>query len=124
MKKAIVVFFLISTMCFAQVQARHIDFTKELHGLDEKPILSSDGKTPFTLGEVCVNALELSSPEDKNITGVDKLKMYELAKKIYKNKDAVLTAEEVTLIKDRVAKYYATIVVGPAFEILDPASVK
>lgn len=111
-----------ASLCFGQAP-RTIDFTQQIHGLDGKPINGGDGKTPMTLGEVSVNALQVGGQDDSKLSGVEKLKMYELAKKIYNNKNATLTAEQITMIKDRIAKYYATIVVGPAFEMLDPASL-
>ena|SRR5579863_1114841 len=104
--------------------ARTIDFTRVLHGIDGKPILDKDplSGTPvqITLGDVAVNALYAQTPQDQNLSGVDKFKLAQLAVKIYKNKAAVLTADQIATIKDRIGKVYGALVVGESWKLLDP----
>jgi hypothetical protein len=109
-------------------QAHHIDFTKELVGFDGKPLLDpidpvNPGKKPdqMTLGEVSINALETGLTEDRDMTGEKKIELDNLARKIYKNKDCVLTAEETTLLKQRIGRLYGPLVVGVAWRLIDPA---
>ena len=101
--------------------------------IDGKPVIK-DGRPvmkkspPFTLRTACVNVLTMREMDDrgrgKEITGKEKVRRYELAKKIYHSKELVdLQAEEITLLKDLVGKIYPPITVGQAFEILDPHSV-
>jgi hypothetical protein len=107
--------------------ARHIDFTKLLIGMDGNPVTFADAKglpTPMTLGDAAVGALEVILEEDRQATGAAKFKLDELARKIYKKKDAVLLVEEVATIKERIGKYYGPMVIGPAWRILDPAEAK
>ena len=82
---------------------------------------------PFTLRTACVNVLTMREVDDrgkaKEISGKDKVKRYELAKRIYHSKELVdLQAEEIALLKELVGRIYPPITVGQAFEILDPHS--
>jgi len=104
-------------------QPRTIDFTTALVGLDGKPMMNGDPKTPvaLTLGEVSVTALEAQLEEDRTATGADKFKRDELARKVYQKKSVALTAEEIATIKDRIGKSFGAMVVGAAWRLLDPA---
>lgn len=108
----------------AAAQSHPINFTQEITSLDGKPIMApaspTDPKTqPVTLGDVCVNALETMMQDDAKLTGKDKFDMDLLARKIYKQKSASLSPEEIKLIKDRIGKIYSATIVGPAWRMLD-----
>jgi len=104
-------------------QARHHRLTQPILDLDRNPIPGGDAKTPvLTLGIVAVNALESILEEDRGQTGSDKFKADELARKVYKAKAAVLTVEEISLIKTRIGKAYGPLIVGYAWRLLDPAT--
>jgi hypothetical protein len=122
--RLLTVFLLCAGLLGAQ-DARHIDFTQELHGLDGKPIpLAKSGDKPSentTLSEVSVTALVMQLDEDRSMSGATKFSNSELARKIYKAKNAILTAEEVATIKDRIGKVYPPLIVGAAWPLLDPA---
>lgn len=110
----------------AAAQSHTINFTQEITSLDGKPVMAPTSATdpkpqPITLGDVSVNALETMMQEDAKLTGLDKYNMDVLAHKIYKQKSAVLTAEEIKLIKDRIGKIYSATIVGPAWRMLDEA---
>ena len=109
------------TLLFAQ-DARHIDFTQVLNGVDGKPIVNPD-KSPMTLSDAAVTSLETALDEDRPADGSKQFRLDELARKVYQSKDAVLKVEEIALIKERIGKtpwnYHA--VVGAAWRILDPA---
>ena len=50
--------------------------------------------------------------------GVDKVKKYELAKKIYASDEVDLNEDEIKTIKDAVGENFAPIVVGQIYELL------
>jgi len=62
-----------------------------------------------------VNALLSAVEKDK---GVEKIKKYELAKKVYSNVEVDLNEDEIKLIKDRVGELYAPVIVGQIYELL------
>jgi len=68
-----------------------------------------------TVKMAIVNAV-LSPVEKEN--GVDKVKKYELAKKIYASDEVDLDEKEIALIKERVGEGFAPIIVGQIFELL------
>ena len=107
----------------AQDTPRSIDFTQVLIGMDNKeiPNTGSDPKKPLTIGDVTVQALETLLDEDRKSTGAEKFHMDEIARKVYQNKKAVLTAEQISMIKDRIGKVYGPLIVGAAWRVLDPA---
>ena len=123
---------LATLMCFTAIaqdkpQSQHYDFTQKLIGVDGKPITITDkGKDgqALTLGEVSVMSLEASLDEDRTATGIDKFKRDQLARKIYGQKDVVLSVEEVTLIKERIGKAAIPPVVGAAWPLLDKSLVE
>ncbi|KKN10847.1 hypothetical protein LCGC14_1032520 [marine sediment metagenome] len=57
------------------------------------------------------------SPVQKEL-GVDKVKKYELAKKIYTSDEVDLNEDDIKLIKDRVGENFAPIIVGQIYELL------
>lgn len=106
------------------VAAAEVDFTTPLAQLDGKPFMGPDGKpTETTLGSVAEVALLGSYADEQNLTGEEKVKRFALANKVHGNRAAVLTTEEVALIKRLIAKTYNPLVVGLSWTILDPASV-
>jgi hypothetical protein len=124
---AVVAFVLLMAWNLHAQNVRRIDFTQPLIGMDGNPITSADAKgvlTPMTLGDAAASALETILEEDRQSPGAEKFKLDELARKIYKKKDAVLLVEEIATIKNRIGKYYGPIVIGPAWRILDPAETK
>jgi len=75
-----------------------------------------DGKTiDATVKLAMVNAV--LSPVEKE-SGVDKVKKYELAKKIYASDEVDLNEDEIKLIKERVGEAFAPIIVGQIYELL------
>jgi len=68
-----------------------------------------------TVRTAIVNAV--LAPVQKE-SGIDKVKKYELAKKIYSNDEVDLDEKEIAMIKDAVGENFAPIVVGQVFELL------
>jgi hypothetical protein len=110
----------IFTLCLLPLlaQTHHVDFSTVLIGADGKPMPNGDKK--LTLGDVAGAALMSTLEEDKNSTGAEKYKLFKLAQKVVGNKGP-FTVEDMALIKARIGKAYGPGVVGPAFELLDPA---
>lgn len=119
-----------------------VDFSQKLIGYDGKPVKSRDEETStdaegkevrkvvekeIDLKTVCINSL-MFFDQRENLTGDDKFRRHRLANKIYesaKEKKAVtIAAENIVLLKQQIAKVYSPLVVGPAFEILDPEGSK
>jgi hypothetical protein len=71
----------------------------------------------LTLGSVCAQGLIAFEETDKD--GQVKLKKYELAMKVNKGGEVALTAEEISLIKGQVGKFFTVLVVGQAFKLLE-----
>lgn len=120
---------IILALATGTLAAQPIDFTQTIKGLDGKAIVPSvqnggDGKTPVTLSDVCVNALESQLQTDAQMSGQEKFKLDQLAHKIYNQKHVDLSIEEIALIKERVGKVSPTIVVGAVWGILDPPAKK
>jgi len=54
----------------------------------------------------------------QNEKGLDKVKKYELAKRVYVSDEVDLNEDEIKLIKDRVGETFPPIVVGQIYELL------
>lgn len=113
---------------------RKIDFTVVLTDADDQPIIecadpqnvdpsnpACKTKRPFTLGTAAERALV--SPE-QGITPEESLMRGQLGLSVMHSAGATLTAEEVALIKKRIAANYPPLVVARTFPLLDPAAVK
>ena len=97
----------------------HVDET--LKTLDGQVMRDGDGQgnvIDATVKLALINAL--LAPVDKE-SGIEKVKKYELARKIYRaEKEVELTVEEVALCKKRVGEVFPTpIVVGQVTEVLE-----
>ena len=68
-----------------------------------------------TVKNAIVNAV--LAPVQKEL-GVDKVKKYELAKKVYASDEVDLNEDEIKTIKDAVGENFAPIVVGQIYELL------
>lgn len=72
-----------------------------------------------TLGEIITTALLSPMEGDDKISGQEKADLFNLwFDKVKDAKEADLTSEDKVLIKERVGKAYAQIVVGQVFRIL------
>lgn len=83
---------------------------------------------PLTLGALAVEALLRELPQDNNAPGKSKIARYKLAKDIQKNTGGkvvhsmVLSAEDIALVKQRIAAGFPAIVVGGAEEAIEGES--
>jgi len=94
-----------------------------LKTLDGQVMKDNDGQgnaIDATVKMVIVNAI--LAPVQKE-SGVDKVKKFDLAQRIYKSDEVDLTAEEISLIKERVGESFPPIVVGQIWNLLEGKEV-
>jgi hypothetical protein len=90
-----------------------------LKGFDQKAM------KPLTLRTVCVNSLLASESgssmgSQAQISGEEKVKRYELARRIHASTAPLdMTSEEIVLLKRMVQLTYVTLVVGQVWEMLE-----
>lgn len=94
-----------------------IDFSSPILDLDGKPAVEG-----LTLYAVCAQALQATFQDEQSLPAAEKLERFRLLLKIHDAKVAELTAEEITRLKTVVGMGWSTIVVGRAYQLLDPAS--
>jgi len=80
-----------------------------------KPI--KNGEVDFLLSDVCMNAL--LSPDDEKEAD-EKVKRYRLAVKCSNGADPDLSVEEVALLKKLIGRVYPPLIVGKAYDLIDP----
>ncbi len=98
-----------------------INFHCVLKGLEGQPLKDEKGQD-VTLGKIAMTALTNVYEDERNITGEEKLKRYDLALTIYALKDNALLdlpVETIAILKDLINKSYSTIVVGQAWRMLE-----
>lgn len=131
MKKIVVAMILATTPALA---ADPINFTAQLTAYNGEAITQPkndpttcgkddaclQARLPLTLGDVAVNALLAPTEDDRNLAGTKKLERDRLARRIYGNPKAALSAEDVSLIKERIGKVYPASIVGASWPLLDP----
>jgi hypothetical protein len=96
-----------------------VDTTQVLKTLDGQVMKDNDGQgnaVDATLKMALVNSI--LSPVQKE-SGIDKVKKFNLAQRVYKDDEVELTAEDITLIKERVGETFAPIIVGQVWNILE-----
>lgn len=95
-----------------------INVNQVLKTIDGQIMKDSDGQgnvVDATIKMIVVNAI--LSPVEKE-PGVEKVKKYELAKKVYASDEVDLNEDEIKLIKDRVGEVFAPVIVGQIYELL------
>lgn len=108
-----------------------IDFTQALLGATGDPlphcVKYNDAtppkcveSAPMTLGDAAIEALQTPLEKDKNEPGTKKFQRDRLSRKVWKNAHAMLSVEDIALIKDRIGDGWGAAVVGAAWPLLDP----
>lgn len=107
---------------------------RKVYNLDGDPMVEKNGKGPdaeernASAVRMIANALIMNIPEDPKKPrdpldiGKDKLRDYELAVRIKQvdcDEEVELSSEEITVIKERVAICYTTVIVGQIWNILE-----
>jgi hypothetical protein len=114
-------------------EMRGIDFTQRLVGANGEPLWQGGRdckpdqvpgrdctREQQTLGDVALVALLAMIDEDKNLDPRKKFERDQLARKVFRAKNAALSAEEIALIKERIGKVLGPAQVGAAWPLLDP----
>jgi len=110
-----------------------IDFSTPICDFDGKPLpLIKEGKVvedkTVTLATVCVEALNATFPDERELDGKEKFDRFMLASKVYSGGEIDLKVEDLAMIKKLVGKAYGPLVVGRVYELIDeakkPRSVK
>lgn len=78
----------------------------------------------FTLRKACTEALQSLSLQGDTQDGEERYRRYQLAIKIMSEDAPDLSAEEITKLKRVIGLAFGTVVVGRAYEILDPQPSK
>jgi len=95
-----------------------VNVNQVLKTLDGQTMKDNDGQgnaVDATVKMAIVNGL--LSPVQKE-SGIDKVKKYELAKKVFNADEVDLNEDEIKLIKDRVGESFSPIIVGQIYELL------
>ena len=101
-----------------------VDFNAPILDMDDEPIVQGEGGEVMRIGDACVNALMATLEGDKS-DGVQKLKRYNLARKIKGSADdddypAVhLTNKQKTLIEGQAEQVYTSLIYARVFEALN-----
>jgi len=104
--------------------AEIVEGQKPVLGEAGQPVLDNrggpvlEGGTPITLGRVCVRAL-MANEEGDTAPGEEKLKRYDLARELQKGGTQSVKSEDVTMLKERIAKFFSTLVVGQTYHMLE-----
>jgi hypothetical protein len=95
-----------------------IDFDSEIRDLANAPIMN--GEKHLDLATIATNALLTPQAADQSIAVEEKVKRFRLAQRITNGGALDIALEDVVLLKDIIGKAYPPLVVGRAFELLDP----
>lgn len=99
-----------------------IDFNQLVKNLDGETITSllNGKKIELNLKLISTNALLTDIPsQGKQVSGLDKFKNYELAKKINLGGEIEISVEEITTIKEKVGEVYSSLIVGVVYDLLE-----
>lgn len=120
-----------SVSCFAaDTSPTKVDFTAVITDENDQPIVECvepvqpiaqpdcKNRKTWTLGLISMRAL--ASPE-QGLPPEDSLKRGQLALSVFHAKDAVLTVEDIAVIKKRIAMIYGPLITVRAWRLLDPA---
>ena len=95
-----------------------INVNQELKTFGNETLKDGEGNV-FTLKGICATVL-LGQPQNEKATGEEKMKRYDLAKKIWTAEGEVdLKAEDISLLKKLVGESYLPLIVGQVWAMLE-----
>ena len=105
------------------------DFTAPILDFDNTPASACPASDPgcgkvLTLSDVAIASLMGTFPDERDLSGEEKIKRFGLAMRIRNAKDISLTAEEIALLKKIIGRSYGPLVVGRAYPMIDPGEKK
>jgi len=81
----------------------------------------TDGDIAATLAMIAAGSLFAALPTDHSIEPARKAEMGALGIKLFEGGEHDLKAEQIAMLKDRIGRAYAPLVVARAFQLLDPS---
>lgn len=81
-----------------------------------------ENEKAVTLGSVSCQALLASYSDEQNLSGKEKVERFTLAALCSTETEADVSIEDVALLKKLIGKAYGPLVVGRAYEIIEPRS--
>lgn len=101
--------------------ARAADFDAKIVNLDGTPIVDERGKeVELTLGRVAIEGLMTPYQDEQSLSGEEKLRRVELARRIQAKDTGKFAAEDIALIKKLINKRYPSpLVVEQAWRELE-----
>jgi len=99
-----------------------INFDTPILGVNGVPvkIKEDDAERGYTLRDVCITAVLAETDKQKPLDGAEKVKRLRLADRIFGCKEPIsITAEEIVMLKDQIAKTFSVLFTGRAWAILD-----
>ena len=97
-----------------------VDFSAVLLQLNGKDAIKDIDTKDCTLGGVACGALLAPFPDEANLDPKEKVRRFKLAMKASDGGEQELSVEDVGELKTLIGKAYPPLIVGRAFEILDP----
>lgn len=95
-----------------------INFAQEFKTFGGEALKDGEGNV-FNLKGVCATVL-LGQAQNEKATGEEKMKRYDLAKKIWDAEgECDVKAEDITTLKKLVGESYLPLIVGQAFRMLE-----
>ena len=83
----------------------------------------TENSVPITIKKICVNILLLDNPQVKQLTPVQKIEQFELARLIHNGGQEVnLTIDQAKLLKDCLGVYCSPLVYGQICEFLESSN--
>jgi hypothetical protein len=95
-----------------------IDFSAVIKDLDGDAV--KGGEKDATFGRVACSALLASYADEQNLPAEDKVKRFRLAEVASKGGEQEMKVDDVALIKTLIGKAFAPLVVGRAYDIIEP----
>lgn len=82
--------------------------------------MDKEGQPDFTLREVCVNSLLTETKESAALDGMEKVRQFRMADRIYGCKEPIeISDADILVLKGLIGKAYGRIAVTRAWDILD-----
>jgi hypothetical protein len=98
-----------------------IDFSAVIKDLDGGAV--KDGDKDATLGRVTCTALLASYADEQNLPAEDKVKRFRLAEIAARGSEQEMKVDDVALVKKLIGKAFAPLVVGRAYDIIEPPAM-
>jgi len=99
-----------------------IDFSAVIKDLDGDAV--KDGEKDATLGGVACSALLASYADEQGLPAEDKVRRFRLAETAAKGGEQEIKVEDVALIKQLIGKMFAPLIVGRAYDLIEPPAAE